>query len=80
MTALLYILAFIGAWTVLAIIGGFVFGVFFRGASAEDRLAVDIPAPDVDVRERLEPFTNVRRHDHDRAGCDACTGRDRGSF
>lgn len=70
------VLAFVGVVAVLAVVGA-----WLLAPRAGD---VDIPAPDVDVRERLAPFTgrgNVVRHDaHDPAACDACAGRDRGSF
>lgn len=92
MNVLINILAFIGAWTVLAIIGGLVFGVFFRGATAEDRATVDLS--DVGDRVDATPWpsrpvdaTNVRllrggerTTSHDPATCDACAHLDRSGF
>ncbi len=93
MNAVIYGLAFIGAWFLLAVVGGFIFGVFFRGATAEDRAAVDLPdvGEPVLVERWREPVATTGRHlrvlgsggwstSHDPATCDACRSLDRGGF
>ena len=71
MTAVVYLLAFIGLVSILAVVGVWL-------------LIPQDSTDDVDVRERLEPYkvTNIRVHatSHDPATCDACAGLDRSGF
>jgi hypothetical protein len=55
MTVVLYVLAFIGAWFLLAVVAGLIFGLFRREPDP-----VDLDPADVDLRDRMEPYTNVR--------------------
>lgn len=71
-------LAVTGALAWLTVISGFIFGLFFRSATAEDRATVDLP--DVDVTDRLQPFTGLKLHAVPDPDCDACQRLDRGAF
>jgi hypothetical protein len=55
MTVVLYVLAFIGAWFLLAVVAGLIFGLFRR-----EPAPVEVDPADVDLLDRMEPYTNVR--------------------